>query len=170
MAWFLPSYGRPEKLLALRDAPGGMPDDVIVLVNEDDPRRADYEAMSAWMVHFIPAGSRVCDAWREVFRMFPHEPYYGVLSDDCIAVTPGWHEKMVEAAGSLRFANPRGGHSWPQKLRTAVCIGGDLVRAMGCLAPDGFRHNFVDDVWDLVGRTFRLVVPEGPTLIADSDT
>jgi hypothetical protein len=158
VAWFLPSYGRPEKLLALRDAPGGMPEDVVVLVNEDDPRRADYEATSPWMIHLIPAGSRVCDAWREVYRMFPHEAYYGVTSDDCIPMTPGWHDKMVEAAGKHHFANPRGGFGWPKKMRTSLCIGGDLVRAMGCLAPDGFNHNFVDDVWDLVGSTFRLIV------------
>lgn len=159
MAWFLPSYGRPEQLLALRDAPGGMPEDLLVLVNEDDPRRADYEATSAWPIHFVPAGSRVCDVWREVFRLFPDDPYYGVLSDDLIPLTAGWHEKMVEAAGKHRFANPRGGPMWPQKLRSAVCIGGDLVRAMGGLTPVGFRHNFVDDVWDLVGQTFRLIAP-----------
>jgi hypothetical protein len=159
MAWFLPSYGRPEKLLALRDAPGGMPEDLVVLVNEDDPRRADYEATSAWPIHFVPAGSRVCDVWREVYRLFPNESCYGVLSDDLIPMTPGWHEKMAEAAGKHHFANPRGGPMWPQKLRSAVCIGGDLVRAMGYLAPPGFNHNFVDDVWDLIGKTFRLIKP-----------
>lgn len=159
MAWFLPSYGRPEALRALRDAPGGMPDDVIVLVNEDDPRRADYAAMSRWPVRYIPAGSRVCDAWRYVWREYPDEAFYGVLSDDLIPQTPGWDDKMVAAAGSGSFANPRGGFGWPGKMRSAVCIGGDLVRAMGGIAPDGFNHNFVDDVWDLVGATFRLIVP-----------
>lgn len=136
-----------------------MPADVVVLVNEDDPRRADYLSLSPWPVRFIPAGSRVCDAWRYVFREFPHEAYYGVTSDDCIPLTPGWHHKMVGATVNGRFANPRGGFGWPQKLRTATCIGGDLVRAMGFLAPDGFNHNFVDDVWDLIGGTFRLIVP-----------
>lgn len=159
MAWFLPSFGRPEKLLALRDAPGGMPENMVVLVNEDDPRRADYLATSPWPIHFVPAGSRTGDVWREVFRLFPDEPYYGLTADDTTPLTTGWHEKMVEAAGAHRFANPRGGPGWPHKMRTALCIGGDLVRAMGGLAPDGFRHNFVDDVWDLAGSTFRLVVP-----------
>jgi hypothetical protein len=159
MAWFLPSYGRPEKLLALRDAPGGMPENVIVLVNADDPKRADYLTLSPWPVHFAPAGSRLCDVWREVFRLFPDEPCYGLMSDDCIPMTPGWHEEMVKAAGTRHFANPRGGPMWPAKMRTATCIGGDLVRAMGGLAPDGFVHSFVDDVWDLVGNTFRLIVP-----------
>lgn len=159
MAWFLPSYGRPEKLRALLDAPGGMPSDVVVLVNEDDPRRADYEVLSPWLIRFIPAGSRVCDAWRYVYEEFPSEPFYGVLSDDCIPLTEGWAGKMAAAAGDRHFANPRGGFGWPQKMRTAVCLGGGLVRAMGCLAPAGFNHNFVDDVWDLVGATFRLIVP-----------
>jgi len=159
MAWFLPSYGRPEKLGALRDAPGGMPDNVIVMVNADDPRRGDYETMSPWPIHFVSEGSRVCDVWREAFRLFPDEPYYGLLSDDTLPLTPGWHEKMVEAAGRHCFANPRGGPGWPQKMRTAFCVGGDLVRAMGYLVPDGFRHSFADDMWDLIGATFRLIVP-----------
>jgi hypothetical protein len=136
-----------------------MPENVLVLVNADDPRRADYERLSPWPIHFAAAGSRVCDVWREVFRLFPDEPYYGLLADDLIPITPGWHERMVEAAGRHHFANPRGGPHWPQKMRTAVCIGGDLVRTMGFLVPEGFKHNFADDVWDLVGATFRLVVP-----------
>lgn len=136
-----------------------MPESLIVLVNEDDPRRADYERLSPWPIRFIPAGSRVSDAWRYVYREFPDEPFYGVLTDDLKPLTVGWREKLEEAAGSQCFANPRGGPGWPQKMRTAVCIGGDVVRAMGGLVPDGFNHNFVDDVWDLVGRTFRLTVP-----------
>ncbi len=159
MAWFLPSYGRPESLRALQGAPGGMPGNVLVLVNEDDPKRAEYERLSPWPIHFVPAGSRVGDVWREVFLRFPDEPYYGLLSDDLSPETPQWHEKMVEAAGKRHFANPRGGPGWPQRMRSTICIGGDLVRAMGYLVPEGFRHNFIDDVWDLIGRTFRLVVP-----------
>lgn len=159
MAWFLPSYGRPEKLRALLDAPGGMPENLVVLVNEDDPRRDDYERLSPWPIHFVPAGSRAGDVWREVFRLFPDEPFYGMTSDDCIPLTPGWHEKMAAAAGSHYFANPRGGPSWPRKMRSAICAGGDLVRAMGYLVPPGFRHNYIDDVWDLIGTTFRLIAP-----------
>lgn len=159
MTWYLPSYGRPDKLRALLTAPGGMPEDLFVLVNEDDPRRVEYEQTSPWPVHVVAAGSRLCDVWREVYRLWPDEACYGLTSDDCIPVTPGWHEKMSAAAGAHHFANPKGGPLWPQKMRSAICIGGDLVRAMGGLVPEGFRHNYADDVWDLVGSTFRLIVP-----------
>jgi len=159
MTWFLPSYGRPEALRALLDAPGGMPANVVVLVNEDDPHRDDYARLSPWPVRFIPAGSRAADAHRFVYENYTNEAWYGILSDDLVPITPGWPAKMIEAAGSHHIANPRGGPGWPQKIRSAVCFGGDLVREMGGLVPPGFNHNFVDDVWDLVGSTFRLIVP-----------
>ncbi len=34
----MPSYGRPEALARMEQAPGGLPDAIIVLVNEDDPK------------------------------------------------------------------------------------------------------------------------------------
>lgn len=142
-----------------------MPANLIVLVNEDDPRRDDYLRLSPWPVRLIPAGSRACDAHRFAFREYPDEPFYGIISDDFVPQTPAWHEKMAEAAGSGHIANPKGGPGWPRKMRTALCIGGDLVRAMGFIVPDHINHNFADDVWDLVGNTFRLIVPLPDVLI-----
>ena len=122
--WLMPSYGRPEALRRLLDAPGGWPDRVMVLVNADDPSRDSYlhtadaismavaERMvprlhSPWQILTVPAGSRFADAVREAFARNPNEPFYGIIDDDYWPISVGWYDKMVEAAGpnAISIAN-----------------------------------------------------------------
>ena len=135
--WFMPSYGRPERLRQLLDAPGGWPDKVIVLVNEDDPERQEYWHLFdrvlprnvPWKLCFVPAGSRCADAHRFITEKYPDEAFYGLICDDHWPVTPGWHKALVEAAGRQFISGPAGEPSFPL-LRNVVVLGGDLVRAM----------------------------------------
>lgn len=164
--WFLPSYGRPERLRELLDAPGGWPYKVTVLVNEDDPRRMEYfVALSKafgydhpWYIHIIPAGSRCADAHRYLSEAWPDEPFYGLLCDDHWPVTMGWWQRMEEAAEDRYIVTPNGEPLYP-KIRNAVAFGGGLVRAMGSLVPCAVKHNYEDNLWDQVAEDFGILRP-----------
>src|SRR5271156_4092770 len=104
--WLMPSYGRPDAPAKMRAAPGGMPPDVCVLVNEDDPsleqyveRKLNGDWPSTWRLMTVPAGSRFASAVRYAFETLDPCAFYGIIDDDYHPVTPGWWEKMIDAAG-----------------------------------------------------------------------
>lgn len=161
--WFLPSYGRPEALARMEQAPGGLPDKIIVLVNDDDPKKADYVRFTTansnrWWTEIIPSGSRCSDAHRFITQKYPDLPFYGLLCDDQWPITPGWDKALVKAAGNKFFAVPAGEPHFPL-IRTAFVVGGDLVRAMGTLVPAAVKHNYEDNIWDRIAADFKLLVP-----------
>lgn len=167
--WLMPSYGRPQALRKLLDAPGGWPDQVLVLVNADDPELQRYrqarDALFAqtlldvpWQLHVVPAGSRFADAVRHAYESYPSEPFYGIIDDDYWPVTPGWHETMVEAAGPHHVAIANNRVNFPSCC-TCRAMGGELARAIGTIAPGKMRHNYSDDTWAAFAEDFKLLRP-----------
>ena len=167
MGWFMPSYGRPERLRELLDAPGGWPA-TVVLVNEDDPQLTRYKQVRdqlrfegknvPWTFHSIPAGSRCADAHRFITTQWPEEKFYGLVEDGHWPITPGWHDALAEAAGDRYISVANGEPSFP-KIRTAAAFGGELVRAMGSLVPLPVKHNYEDNCWDQIAEDFGLLRP-----------
>lgn len=167
--WYMPSYGRPQALRTMLEAPGGWPDTVTILINEDDPERERYfqvrDALFAergplpFVLHPIPAGSRCADAYRVIDQRWPTAPFYGVLDDDLYPITPGWHTALEQAAGG-RFISLAGGEKHFPLLRNARCMGGELARAMGGICPvEGLKHNYTDCIWDTVAADFGVLRP-----------
>lgn len=169
MGWFMPSYKRPHRMLELMDAPGGWPFAVAVLVNQD--QIAEYNEVicsrgSPWWLVPIPEDSFCADAHRLISIGFPNESFYGLLMDDLWPVTPGWNEKLVEAAGRRHIAIANGKHSgFPTNARGAMCLGGDLVRAMGSLVPVPVSHYYEDNIWDAIGETHGLLRPVADAIV-----
>ena len=155
--WFLPSYGRPAALKKFASAPGGVPSDIVVICNEDDPTLPGYHAWSPWPIELAPAGSRLGDIWRSLMVKYPDEAFYGFLGDDHEPITPGWHTDLIEAAGKTKIAYPNDQQAFPV-FRGICVVGGDLARAMGTLCPPGIRHNYHDNFLETIGRTFGLMV------------
>lgn len=162
--WFMPSYGRPEALARMEQAPGGLPHKVYVLVNDDDPKFAEYRdyILSSrgcpWVLWRIPAGSRCSDAHRYITTKWADAGFYGLLCDDHWPVTPGWDKALFEAAGSKFISTPAGEPNFPL-LRNVLVLGGDLVRAMGTLVPAPVRHNYEDNIWDTIAADFNILCP-----------
>lgn len=150
--WYLPSYGRPEALKRFASAPGGMPPNIIVIVNEDDPKREEYLRISPWPIEFIPAGSRFCDAWRWIEANQQDYAWYGMLADDMWPRTPYWYTLLPEAAEDRYIAYPNGNDVEFPLLRACCVLGGGIFRAIGQMAPPEFKHNYIDVMIDTLGR------------------
>jgi hypothetical protein len=158
--WLMPSYGRPDAPRKLLDAPGGMPGNVTVIVNADDPCYQDYLAKIGppWRLLTAPTGSRFCEAIRFAFDQYPDRTYYGIIDDDYWPVTPGWYDTMIAAAGGTGVAVANNRENFPSPYTCRV-MGGALARAIGTLAPGRMRHNFCDDTWARFAQDFGVYRP-----------
>jgi hypothetical protein len=161
MSWFMPSWGRPHKFAQLLEAPGGWPPEVIVQVNEDDPLLNEYKVAlrgRPWYLDIVPAGLRCSDVHRLTYEKYPFEENYGFLMDDLWPITKHWWALLISAASDHYFAIPQG-PGYPKRIRSAFCMGGDLVRAMGSVVPIPLRHWCEDCVWDDIAATLGLMRP-----------
>jgi hypothetical protein len=159
--WLMPSYGRPDAPGKLLEAPGGMPSDVAVLVNADDPCFDQYverqlSHWSLWRLIVVPSGSRFADAVRHAFEQYPDRNYYGIIDDDYWPITPGWYDKMIDAAGGTGIAIANNRENFP-RLWGCRLMGGALARAIGTIAPGKMRHNFSDDTWARFADDFKVL-------------
>ena len=102
-------------------------------------------------------------AMNRVFEMYPDADFYGWLADDLIPHTKGWDVELAKTAEDRYLVSCndmwlRGrkddGSPW---VTGAICLGGDLVRAMGWWAPPGMFQMYIDTVWVAVARRFDLL-------------
>lgn len=135
--------------------------DLCIVLNEDDEKKRDYLdqwPVVTWKLMMAPQGSRPGDIWRIISKHHADDEFFGILSDDMWPETPEWWRLMQEAAGSRYIALANDKWQFP-KLRNIVCIGGELVRAMGSLAPCDLNHNYIDNVWEKTANDFGLLKP-----------
>lgn len=134
-----------------------MPDDVAVLVNADDPCLNEYRQNNPplWRLIVVPAGSRFCEAVRFAHDSWegPYPLFWGICDDDYWPITPGWWDKMIDAAKGTGVAIANNKQNFP-KPYTCRVMGGGLARAIGTIAPGKMRHNFSDDTWARIATDF----------------
>ncbi|HYD64495.1 MAG TPA: hypothetical protein VED21_03415 [Azospirillum sp.] len=139
----------------------GMEAGGVLGVNADDPERPAYERLPlppGWTLMLVPAGTTgSSEVFRQAFRRFPDRPWYGNIADDNGIGTAGFEQALVSAAGGWGIASANDG--WQARadvmvgrMHGATVIGGELMRALGYWAPEGFHHLFLDDVWETIGR------------------
>jgi hypothetical protein len=106
----------------------------------------------------LPEGVKgMAEGIREMFRAFPAMPWYGVIADDNTVETTGFERALIDAAGPWGVAS--GNDCWQAqedvrhgRMHGAIVFGGDLVRALGYIIPEGFAHLYWDDLWETIGR------------------
>jgi hypothetical protein len=135
---------------------------IAVYVNRDDAALVAYERDcpgQGCLVLTLPAGTvGSAEALRwAVGEDFPDEPWYGLISDDNLPETAGFEAALVSAAGTWGIASANDGwqsNADPEisRMQSATVFGGDLIRSVGYLAPEGFKHLYIDDVWEVIGR------------------
>lgn len=161
--WILPSKGRAAacRKLILEMRRLGASGRIALCVNEDDGQLSDYMDLRCpgdLTVITIPSGNvGSAECIRSAVSRFPEEPWYGLIADDNYPETAGFEGRLISAAGNWSIASAN--DLWqadtnPKKSRMhgATVFGGDLVRSVGYIAPPGFAHLFIDDVWENIGR------------------
>lgn len=129
---------------------------VWVRVDRDDPCFAEYAELLAalpfgWQAHVGDPLGGCTPIVREFFALYPSLQWYGLLGDDVVPRTLAWDVKLVEAALPDGLAYADDGFQG-EKLATHPVIAGELVRAIGFLAPPELDHSFVDTVLHEIAR------------------
>lgn len=141
----LPSRGRPQGLQRFFDE--GKPEQPGLVILESDQLEAyrSVQMPSNWCMLDIGSLRRgYAASANEGFAYLPNEPWYGMVSDDCVGRTPHWDSILAEAAAPNRIV-------WPNDLFRGACtfpvVGGDLCRAVGWFVHPKLWHMFTDTLW-----------------------
>ena len=164
--WLLPTRNRPravEAMIASMKAAGEVPDTAVMV----DGPMYQIDWPSNWHLHESYGHMEMQRALNALLKEHPNEKTYGILTDQSRPITPQWASKLEEAAGDHFIAmcnttkprtNPRTG----LRRVTTICVGGDLVRAIGWIWLDKVCHLYGDDAWEDIGYALNCIkyVPE----------
>jgi len=129
---------------------------VYLRLDEDDPELITLLKLS-WPKEFlIVVGPRVriSACMQEVFTKFPNELWYGVLADDLIPKTVHWDQRLIEAAGTNDISHAD--DVYEKRIRIChPCVGGDLVRLVGCFGLPVVQHCGTDTIWENIHHHFK---------------
>ena len=159
--WLLPTRNRPKAMEATIEAmrlTGEIPE---VAVMVDGPMyQIDWP--KHWHIHESYGHLEMQRSLNALYRLYPHEKTYGLLTDQSRPQTPGWASKLEDAAGDGLIAmcnttknrvNPRTG----LRRVTTTCTGGDLIRAIGWVWPPFVVHLYGDDAWEDIGYALNVI-------------
>ena len=151
--WILTSMGRPDRIRGVVDSYDWGAEKVILALYEKDKRLPEYLAQTwpqSWKIETVPMLGNG-PTYNEILQRYPHERCYGFLADDAILNVQGMLRLLEHAAGDWNIAYANDQH-WGEKLPTMPCLGGDLVRAVGYLAPQYLMHWAIDTAWGELGK------------------
>lgn len=159
--WLLPTRNRPkacEAMIACMKETGQVPDTVVMV----DGPMYNIEWPSHWKIHESYGHMEMQRALNALYRLYPNEKTYGVLTDQSRPATPLWATKMEEAAddGFIGMSNPVKQRVNPRSGRrriTTTCLGGELVRAVGWVWLDTLVHLYGDDAWEDIGYALNVI-------------
>ena len=160
MSWFCPTFQRPDRLaqLALSWECCQPETELFVRVWDKDPMRSKYFEFNwpeTWTLY--RSSAEWCgDALRDFYKRYPNEDFYGFVGDDIILRTKGGLDALEASARKGKIAYPNDMFQ-RDKLCTHFCIDGDLVRMLGYWVPKGFRHQYLDCVWHIIGLNTGLL-------------
>ena len=151
--FILTSLGRPERIRAVVESYEWGAERVILALYAKDKRLAEYQAQAwpeSWKIETVGMLGNG-PTYDEILRRYPRERCYGFLADDAILDVQGMLRQLEQAAGDWNIAYANDKH-WGEKLPTMPCIGGELVRSVGTLAPGGLVHWAIDTAWGELGK------------------
>lgn len=143
-------------LIAAMEATGEIP---VCAVMQDG---CEYEIKwpAHWKIHRSDTHLEMQGAINALFRLYPDEPFYGMLDDHTQPLMPMWATNMAAAAGSRKIAS-----GWNQKNRfrdgkmrvNNYCMGGDLARTLGWVWPSFVVHLYGDDAIEDIGYGLQIL-------------
>jgi len=153
IVWLLTSLGRPDRIRRVVDSYDWSGQPVSLVLYEGDSRLADYLSQSwppSWKLETVPMRGNG-PTYNEILRRHPNECCYGFLADDAILDVPDMLSELEISASDWNIAYANDKH-WGEKLPTMPCLGGELVRAVGYLAPAHLSHWAIDTAWGELGK------------------
>lgn len=159
--WLMPSRRRIPSLRRFFAAAKatGMTTGGRVVVNQSEFMEmfAEYKALAeelpdGWQVLPVTAdcvADAMNTAWRDVGQ---GKDWIGGLCDDHVPKTPGWDTALVADIKGWNVVSSNDDWQAPKRIHGATVWSGDLLRTMGGIYPAGFKHFFVDDVWEALGN------------------
>lgn len=159
LVMIIPSRGRPDAAREAADSAAenrSRTDTEVIIAVDGDPDARYSRATTALggisverdPVHRGMVRTLNAVATRVVRSRFV--THVGFMGDDHRVHTPGWDTELMKSAGPVGVAyaddlNPN------VDLPTSVVLGANLVRTIGCMAPNVLGHLYVDDFWRELG-------------------
>jgi hypothetical protein len=152
MIVLVPSRTRPHNVARLLQAWSDTraTADLLVLVDDDDPELAGYEALDVPLV--VGPRQRIGPLLNEqAMKVADRYDVIGFMGDDHVPRTAGWDARIVEASTpwSVVYGNDL---FQGENMPTAVFMGSQLIRELGYFNPPGLDHLFLDNGWRHYGK------------------
>ena len=151
----VPSRERPEPLAASIGSLGGGNLEVLVALDEDDPRLADYAGIGSVTIIGPRHGYSSLQRYYNELACRARGDWLLLWNDDCLMQTPEWIEIVHSFDGQLVVLNPRTNHdNWKVDMNVFPIFPRKLVELMGHVSLS--RHN---DSWlEYVARDAGIMV------------
>ena len=157
-----PSRGRPGNVAELRriwddvtiDA------DLLVAVDEDDPKLAEYGTDVQMMPGVSPGLGPILNTL--CTQHASRYDYVGFLGDDHRPRTHGWDRMLIGALEGRHGVAYGDDQIQSKRAATAVVMSAPIVTALGYMVPPGVIHLYMDVFWVQLGLGLgeRAVLPE----------
>jgi glycosyltransferase involved in cell wall biosynthesis len=164
MTWIIPTMSRPKQCydMVMNLAAQGMTSPGVVFVNGSQ-MEGQYKDLfdgtlpMGWEIIYNEKNLGALGAMNKVFEMKPHEKWYGFIGDDEWIETKYWDIKLIKAADDWNIAHANDGWQSGNRIHSHVCIGGELVRAVGYLSIADCWHWYgFDMMWEMIGKMLGL--------------
>lgn len=116
-----------------------------------------------WQVAWTPERKGIGYWLNLLVQDYPNADAYGWLADDTYPRTPHWDKMLTAAAGDwhVAYADDGGVIRRPyleagEDFSSGLVWAGDLVRAVGYIAPPGINNAWLDVSWTHLVRRFDL--------------
>jgi len=156
--WILPTMSRPEQcedVLRRIEASGSVSDGAVVVNGESHiDKYLNIRLPTGWRLMGTKENLGVIGALNWLFNRYSTEDWYGVIFDDEFLIS-GNPDDIYVAAGLRNLAH--GWDNWNDggRFHGYCVIGGDLARAVGCLAlPDCWHHFGFDCMWEWLSSPY----------------
>lgn len=136
----------------------GMSEPAVLYIDGDCGEYDNIIVPSNFTVYRRRERAGLSNAMRWYVKNYPDEKYYGLLSDDNFPITSGWDKGLSYAAGAWCMSYANDLHlshisralahlTTGMDMTSAMCWGGDLIRACGWWALPGTRQGGTDVAW-----------------------
>lgn len=161
----VPSRGRPEAAHELAEAFWSTftaDTELVFALDGDDETAGDYPQQGCRIV-FALAPSTMVKTLNYAALLTAAPPHgcsqvappfaIGFMGDDHRPRTVGWDGLYLDGLRKLGTGLVYGDDLFQhERLPSQIAMTTDIVRALGYMAPEGFRHLFVDDWWMALGK------------------